>query len=95
MFQMHPVIGDVSYLEEQHLILVVKSEDNMESYGKTTMRMTLCCNDLGRTAMRMTLCCDDLGRTAMRMTLCCDDLGRTAMRMRLCMFSCSLYGPII
>ncbi|XP_020611068.1 phosphatidylinositol 3,4,5-trisphosphate 5-phosphatase 2-like isoform X2 [Orbicella faveolata] len=32
--QLHPIISDYRYLEEQHLLLAIKSVDNDESYGE-------------------------------------------------------------
>ena len=33
-FQLYPIISDYKYLEEQHLLLAIKSVDNDESYGE-------------------------------------------------------------
>ena len=34
LFQLTPLFSDLDYLEEQHIILAVKTEDGMESYGE-------------------------------------------------------------
>ena len=36
-FQLAPLLWDQSYLEEQHILIAVKTADGMESYGECVL----------------------------------------------------------
>ena len=36
-FQLQPIFDDWDYLEDQHLLVSIKTADGMESYGKTCL----------------------------------------------------------
>lgn len=39
--QLVPILPEKDYLEEQHILLAVKTADNMESYGEFTLKVIL------------------------------------------------------